>query len=117
MGLSRLPMEMAQQSALHEAMNRLWAQYLPQIEERVATLEAAGRSLMDGTLTAEQSERASAAAHNLAGVLGTFGLAEGTTLAREAEAFYCIGPPIEPTVNARMVEVAVRLRALIATRK
>lgn len=110
-------MEMTQRRELDEAMNRLWAHYLPQIEERVATLELAAASLTDGTLTVAQCELASAAAHNLAGVLGTFGLAEGTTLAREAEAFYCIGPPIEPTVNARLVEVAVRLRALIASRK
>jgi HPt (histidine-containing phosphotransfer) domain-containing protein len=110
-------METTQRPALNEAMNRLWAQFLPQIEERVATLETAAADLIDGTITVAQCEQASSAAHNLAGVLGTFGLAEGTTLAREAEAFYCIGPPIESTVNARMVEVAIRLRRLIATRK
>ena len=97
-------------------MNRLWLHYLPRIEERVSTLQAAAAALADGTLTAAQCEQASSAAHNLAGVLGTFGLAEGTILAREAEAFYCIGPPIDSSVNSRLTEVAMQLRVLIADR-
>ena len=31
--------------ALVEAMNRLWVKFLPQLEERVATLEAAAAAL------------------------------------------------------------------------
>ena len=46
---------------------------------------------LEGSLTAEQREQASSAAHKLAGVLGTFGLDEGTNLAREAEILYSSG--------------------------
>lgn len=107
---------MADPAALHAAMNRLWEFYLPQIRERVEALRSAAASLAEGSLTGEQCKNATAAAHNLAGVLGTFGLAEGTTLAREAEAFYGVGLPVAGTGNARLAEVAARLSELIANR-
>ena len=100
-----------------EAMNRLWAQYLPQIEERVQILELAAGAFRDGALTSEQREKATAAAHKLAGVLGTFGLPEGTLLAREAEEFYARGFESTTRDHARPVEVASQLRAVLATRK
>ena len=64
----------AQGSPLADAMNRLWAKYLPQMEERVGTLKKAAESLEIGTLTKTGQEQAGADAHKLAGVLGTFGL-------------------------------------------
>ena len=105
------------EQAIAEAMNRLWAQYLPQIEERVQTLEAAAVALKDGTLTSAEREDATAAAHKLAGVLGTFGLPEGTALAREMEEFYCNGVQLSAGAEGRPAEVASLLRAVVATRK
>ncbi len=75
-------------SPLAEAMNRLWTKFLPQMEERVATLQRAAESAANGTLDAAEQQAASSDAHKLAGVLGTFGLQEGTDLAREAENLY-----------------------------
>jgi HPt (histidine-containing phosphotransfer) domain-containing protein len=106
---------MADPSALAAAMQRLWVQFLPQMEQRVATLEAAAAALADGKLTAAQAGEATKAAHNLAGVLGTFGLTEGTTLAREAEPAYAAGLPIDPGLHARLAEIASHLRNLITT--
>ena len=63
---------------LAEIMNRLWVRHLPEIEQRVAVLESAASAHAEGRLTAELCEHAHAASHKLAGVLGTFGLAEGT---------------------------------------
>jgi HPt (histidine-containing phosphotransfer) domain-containing protein len=105
------------QSSVAEAMNRLWAQYLPQLEERVRTLELAAAALESGSLTAEQCGHATAAAHKLAGVLGTFGLPEGTLLAREAEVFYAAGPATAGSEDGRATEVATQLRAILSTRK
>ena len=62
------------ESPLAEAMNRLWVKYLPQMEERVATLRKAAESAANGNLTAIEQQQAGADAHKLAGVLGTFGL-------------------------------------------
>lgn len=107
---------MADPNLLAAAMQRMWVQFLPQMKQRVAVMESAAVALSDGTLTAVQAGDAAKAAHNLAGVLGTFGLAEGTALAREAEPIYAAGLPIDPGMQARLAEIASRLRDLIAAR-
>jgi HPt (histidine-containing phosphotransfer) domain-containing protein len=103
--------------SLAEAMNRLWAQYLPQIEERVRVLEQAAASVADGSLTADLCTQATAAGHKLAGVLGTFGLQDGTVLAREVEEIYADGVEKVSAASGRLAEVASMLRMMIATRK
>ena len=110
-------MDPVQQAAIGEAMDRLWERFLPDIEARVAVLEHAAAAYAQGKLTATDCQQASAAAHKLAGVLGTFGLLEGTTLAREAEALYLTGFLDTAIVHQRPMELASQLRATIATRK
>lgn len=107
-------MSKAPEPTIADALNRLWIKFLPQMEARVATLETAAAALAAGTLTAELQEQASAEAHKLAGVLGTFGLLEGTKFAREAEDAY--KGPLENSTD-RLIEIAARLRALIAGRQ
>lgn len=103
--------------ALAEAMNRLWVKFLPQMERRVATLEAAAAGLANGSITSAQQEAASSDAHKLAGVLGTFGLNEGTELARVAEIAYKNEVATDPIAASRLAEIALRLRSMIANRK
>ena len=103
-------------SPLAEAMNRLWVKHLPQMEERVATLQAAAERLASGALTEDEQQRAGAEAHNLAGVLGTFGLKEGTELAREAEGMYLNALGENPAEASRLSLIAEQLRALVASR-
>ncbi len=67
------------------ALSRLWTRFLPEIEERVAQLEAAAKALAAADLSREQRDAAHATAHKLAGSLGMFGLHRGTELARQAE--------------------------------
>jgi HPt (histidine-containing phosphotransfer) domain-containing protein len=102
--------------AITDAMNRLWAKFLPQMESRVTTLQNAAASLAAGTLTGELQEQASAEAHKLAGVLGTFGLHEGTELAREAENIYQGNLQTGLDTAGRLTAIAARLRVLIANR-
>lgn len=99
------------------AMQRLWTQYLPQIEERVATLESAAGALSGQKLSSELRASAGSAAHKLAGVLGTFGLDQGTQLAREAEAFYSSDVQPAPGQAERLILIASRIRAMVASRK
>src|SRR5215472_2434491 len=103
--------EQVMQPEMNAALDRLWKQFLPQIEERVAALEAAGRDLAVGELTDDQRDRAQSAAHKLAGVLGTFGLTRGTILAREAE-MLCSGDA-DPASAPQLTDIAGQLRALI----
>lgn len=102
---------------LNEAMNRLWQKFLPQMEERVATLHDAATRLASGAaLSSEEQNGAASDAHKLAGVLGTFGLKEGTDLAREAEALYDDAPAADSGTTARLVAIAEQLKAMIARR-
>lgn len=103
-------------SMLTEAMNRLWVQFLPQIDERVSTLERAAAALAKGSLTPTQREEAASDAHKLAGVLGTFGLDQGTELAREAEQLYSGGSLSPFNSNGRPEELAAQLRGIVASR-
>ena len=104
-------------SQMTEAMNRLWVKFLPQIEERVQTLEdAAARLAAANSLSPDEQSKASAEAHKLAGVLGTFGLKEGTELAREAEGLYSDGTNSNPAKAARLGVIAEQLRVIVASR-
>lgn len=106
--------EQGMQPELNAALDRLWKQFLPQIEERVAVLEAAASALSGGILTDSQRDAAQAAAHKLAGVLGTFGLTKGTILAREAEMLYT--GDADPASVPQLSEISAQLRSLIAER-
>lgn len=103
------------EATLNDALDKLWHQFRPQMEERVATLEAAGRAVAEGRFSAEQREAAHAAAHKLAGVLGTFGLTRGTILAREAESCFLTETVSAPA--AQLMTIAEQLRAMVAARK
>ena len=76
------------QNNLNEALDRLWAQFLPMVRERIVILESAAAASATNKLSAEQQEEAKSAAHKLAGVLGSYGLPRGTQVARELETMY-----------------------------
>jgi len=99
---------------LAEAMNRLWEKHLRQMQERVAMLRRAAENLAKGTLSSAEQQQAAAEAHKLAGVLGTFGLKEGTELAREAEALY--ESSLDRTGASRLTAIGDRLHAMMDSR-
>jgi len=101
-------LEPAEQFALSQALDQLWARFLPQIEERVSILESAAAAFSANQLSPAEREAASAAAHKLAGVLGTFGLTRGTDLARELEIVYT-GEGV-PALSPHIAEITAELR-------
>ncbi|MGA8090329.1 MAG: Hpt domain-containing protein [Terracidiphilus sp.] len=103
-------------SPLTEAMNRLWTKFLPQMVERVTTLQKAAESAANGALGAAEQQTASSDAHKLAGVLGTFGLHEGTELAREAENLFAGTLDGSAAISARLAQIAEQLRTIVASR-
>ena len=104
-------------SPLTEAMNRLWTKFLPQMVERVRILQIAAESAAKGTLGAAEQQTASSEAHKLAGVLGTFGLQEGTELAREAENLYAGPLSDSAAISARLTQIAEQLSTIVASRR
>ena len=110
-------MDSKDQPALTEAVDKLWVRFLPQMQERVAILEAAAAAFASGDFSIEQHVAANEAAHKLAGVLGTFGLTRGTVLARELEMMYSRDGGPDPDLAARLSEIAAELRDLVDNRK
>lgn len=106
----------SQAPTLSEVLDQLWNKFLPQMLDRISTVEQANRALVSGKLTTELRAEAHSAAHKLAGSLGTFGLETGTALAREAEFIYSSEGSLD-TSSTRLVEVAEQLRNLIAKRR
>jgi HPt (histidine-containing phosphotransfer) domain-containing protein len=92
----------------------MWLQFRPQMEERLTTLEAAAIALMANALSLEHCSAAASAAHNLAGVLGTFGLAPGTDLARQLEHHYSAA--LTPASAPQLKSLTAELRSVIANR-
>lgn len=72
-------------STLNDAVAKVWERFKDNISDRVAVLEEAQTALLAGELGEELRQKAGREAHKLAGSLGTFGLAEGSRLAREME--------------------------------
>jgi HPt (histidine-containing phosphotransfer) domain-containing protein len=101
--------------ALNDALNALWQRFLPQMQERLRAIEDANCALRAGTLSPEQRAAASAAAHKLAGVLGSFGLTSGTEPAREAEHIYSSEVAIDEDRMARLESIAQSLKQTIAS--
>jgi HPt (histidine-containing phosphotransfer) domain-containing protein len=106
-----------EQNALQQALDRIWDQVLPVMKERVALLETAATAFSANELSESQHEDATAAAHKLAGVLGTFGLTRGTVLARELEIMYSRDGGPDPSLGARLASIAAELRTIVESRK
>lgn len=104
-------------SNLAAALDQLWTRFLPEIRTRVDLLEAAAKACAANRLSAEQHEAAHAAAHKLAGSLGTFNLAHGTDLAREFELALADNPAPNPALSARLATLAAELRTIVDHRK
>ena len=98
---------------LGPALDLLWTRFLTEIRTRVDLLEAAASACGANQLSAAERDQAHAAAHKLAGTLGTFNLARGTDLAREFElAVFYEGTPA-PALAERLAAIAAELRTLI----
>ena len=104
-------------AALSQAMDGLWARFLPEIKARVSVLEAGTQAASEGKLTAKQRETSQTAAHKLAGVLGTFGLTRGTVLARELELTFARESSLSRDAGAQLAGIAAELRSMIESRK
>jgi HPt (histidine-containing phosphotransfer) domain-containing protein len=107
----------ASESNLNAALDELWSRFLPLLLERVSTLEGAAAAFANRKLTTEQQEAAFSAAHNLAGVLGTFNLHRGTVLAREVEMLFGFARRHNRQLAQRLSSHAAELRAIVESRR
>jgi HPt (histidine-containing phosphotransfer) domain-containing protein len=82
---SALAAKEAAAAKLQVMLAQIWRTNEPALMERIGAIRAAEANLREGSLDETARAAARNAAHKLAGILGTFGLAQGTVLARQAE--------------------------------
>jgi HPt (histidine-containing phosphotransfer) domain-containing protein len=99
---------------LSAAINQLWFRFLPEIRKRVELLQSAAA---DNGHSATLREEAVAAAHKLAGALGTFDLERGTDLAREYELLAGRDEALDAATSEQLVAIAAELRVIVDARK
>ena len=104
-------------ASLSEVLDQMWIRFLPDIRDRISVLDSAATAAAANRITAEQREAAHSAAHKLAGVLGTFGLAEGTGLARKFEMYFSPGAAPDPEFGKRLAGAVAELRTMIENRR
>jgi CheY-like chemotaxis protein/HPt (histidine-containing phosphotransfer) domain-containing protein len=97
-------------SEFRAELTRIWDESAAAMCERLDAIDAAGVALLAGSLDERQRAAALAAAHKLAGSLGTFDLPHGSELASELEALLR-APGVPPTM--RLSELAELLRAIV----
>jgi HPt (histidine-containing phosphotransfer) domain-containing protein len=81
---------------LHDLLATLWSRSRETISERLDVLRTTHRALRANPADKNARRAGADAAHKLAGILGTFGLPEGTNLARHAEVMLESAAPIRP---------------------
>lgn len=105
-----------QAASLGDALAAVWDQTYALTLARLDPLERAAMCLLGGSIAAADRKAAATDAHKLAGSLGTFGLQEGTELARAAELLLVGTEPPSAAQGLRLSEIAVALRDLIERR-
>lgn len=96
---------------LGAAVAALWDKFRDTIFARVDAVEDAALALLEGKLDDEKRRGAEREAHKLAGAAGSFGFADASRLAREAEGILGGGDAPTPAQALRLSELAVALRA------
>lgn len=81
---------------LHDLLATLWSRSRETIGERLDILRTTHRVLRANPADKSARRAGADAAHKLAGILGTFGLPEGTNLARHVEVMLESAAPIRP---------------------
>ena len=102
---------------MHTMLCKLWESNRALIEERVEEMSSAVRALTSDPGDATARKQGGSAAHKLAGVLGTFGLQEGTEIARRAEQSLSDPAGLDRGSIAELSSAVEALRTMIAAKQ
>lgn len=90
-------------NGMEELLQALWTKNYGILQERLGLIRIAEEKLAGGSLDAHSRSDAESAAHKLAGILGTFGLSQGSALASKIEALLAPGKALD-TPSARQLK-------------
>jgi len=102
-------------NGMEELLQALWTKNYGILEERLRLIRIAEEKLAGGLLDTQSRSDAESAAHKLAGILGTFGLSQGSALASKIEALLAPGKALD-TPSARQLKSWLdELEAMVAS--
>ncbi len=85
----------SQKQQTQTALTQLWQNLQIKANERLVVLQQTAKALTEHELAEEQKQLAQASAHKLAGILGVFGFAEGSRLAKQIEQMFQLGRQLD----------------------
>lgn len=92
------------------AIAGVWHQFKERVNQQVTAIERAIIALLQEKLTDELRTTAEYEAHTLAGSLGTFGLSEGSRIAKKIERLFQGNQPIEHETAEHLCQLVTALR-------
>ena len=95
----------------------IWRTTRPTVLERVALLQASCETLSRNPADQDARNQGREAAHKLSGVLGVFGLPQGSELASAIEELLAAEEPLTPADLSNMREQIAKLDAVIASKE
>jgi len=101
---------------LEALLQTLWKNNYPTLLERLKTLRDAQSELATGSLKDQTRKDGEAAAHKLAGVLGTFGLPQGSKLASKIEALLAQETGLDGERGRELGEWLDELEAVVSSK-
>ena len=104
-------------AALASKLSELWIISRPTILERMAALRTAHASLSANLADAQARREGREVAHKLAGVLGTFGLPQGSIIASSIEGVLMAETPLSPADVSVLATRIDELDAVIASKQ
>ncbi len=95
------------------AIAQIWQRFRGLMFERLATIEEAARAAMEGRLSEGLRRQGEREAHKLVGALGTYGLMEGSRIAREIECLLEGSAALTSEAAGRLTTLGVSLRQVM----
>ncbi|MGB7413695.1 MAG: response regulator, partial [Thermosynechococcaceae cyanobacterium] len=92
------------------AITDIWIKFQPRVSQQVGLLEKAAAAIQNGPLEAQLQQQAQREAHTLAGGLGTFGLAEGSRIARNLEQLLQVDTALDEAQLLQFQQAVTALR-------
>jgi CheY-like chemotaxis protein len=110
LGVGLLP---AAPAGVSGVLAQIWERFRGLMFDRLAAIEAAAVAALEGGLEEALRRQGEREAHKLVGALGTFGLAEGSCVAREIEQLLKGTSPLARAQILRLSDLAVALRRIL----
>ena len=101
---------------MDDLLQALWVKNYPILLERLELIRAARNKMDAGSLDEQSRKDGEEAAHKLAGILGTFGLPQGSVLASKIEALLAGGVATCAQRAAELSSWVQDLEAVITSR-